>query len=244
MTIAAIIACRVGSKRMYKKPLMKIMNKTILELLIERLKTSKMINKIVLAIAEGDENKIFLEYAEKLGLGYVVGNEKDVLGRLIAGAERVGANTLVRVTSDCPLIFLENIDAIIKHHLDNQSDLTFTEKLPLGAFIEVLSLDALKRSHEYGEEKHRSELVTLYINENKDKFKIEIITPPKELQRPDIILTVDTPEDLRVMQQLYEKLQKPGRLITVKEAIQFFDENPKIRELNKDQDRKFARIWS
>lgn len=243
MTIAAVLACRVGSKRMYGKPLMKIGEKTILELLIERLKTSKLIDKIVLGIADGEENRVFISYAKKLGLEYVIGDENDVLGRLIKGAEHVGADTVARVTPDCPMIFFENLDEMIQQHIDNKADMSFTQKLPLGGSVEILSLDALKKCYIEGEDRHKGERATLYINENRDKFKIRIITPPIEVQRPDILLTVDTPEDLEVMREVYNALQNPGRLIKVREAIAYFDKNPEITKKNKDQARPHSRIW-
>ena len=65
-----------------------------------------------------------------------------------------------------------------------------------GCGFEIIKLSALKKSHREGESKHRSELCSLYIRENKLKFKINQVSAPKELYRKDLRLTVDNPEDL------------------------------------------------
>ena len=115
--IAAVIPCRIYSTRYLAKPLQRVGNFTILELLINQLKKSKKINEIVLAIAQSSGKDLFIEFAKKHKIKFVVGDEIDVLNRLIKGAKKVGADILFRTTSENPFIHWEGIDNLIQNHI-------------------------------------------------------------------------------------------------------------------------------
>ena len=90
--IAAVIACRVESGRLFGKPIQNLSNFTILDFLINQIKTSNKISEVVLAVSENQGNQIFIDYAKKNNLKFVIGDDRDVLQRLIKGAELVDAN--------------------------------------------------------------------------------------------------------------------------------------------------------
>jgi len=92
VSICAAIACRVQSERLYGKPLQRIEDKSILEHLVFQLSFSKKIDKVVLAIAEGTGNEVFVEVAKKLGAEYVFGDMDNVTERLVLGAKKAGAD--------------------------------------------------------------------------------------------------------------------------------------------------------
>ena len=75
----------------------------------------------------------------------------------------------------------------------------------------MISREALEVSHGDGEDRHRSELVTLYIKENPSRFRIERVDIPENLYRPSYRLTVDEPEDLELMEKIFERLYRPGQ---------------------------------
>ncbi len=242
--IAAVIACRVDSSRLYAKPLQLIDKFTILELLIKQIKKSSLIDDVVLAISKNVGNEPFIEFAKKHNLNYVTGNDRDVLNRLILGAKAVHAKIVFRITSENPYIFWEGIDDLIKSHLSGKYDLSFYNPLPLGAFFEIINLDSLELSHKKGSKRHRSELCTLYINENQKKFKINQISPKKDIQRPEIRLTVDSPQDLWVARLIYSSLGKHTFPIKLNKIIKFLDKNPKIKKINSDIPIGVSRIWN
>jgi N,N'-diacetyllegionaminate synthase len=230
--IAAVIACRVDSGRLFGKPLQPIGKYCILELLLKQLKKSNLIDDIILAISQNDGNEVFVNFAKKNNLKFIQGDDRDVLERLIKGAKFVNADTILRITSENPYIYWEGIDSLIKKHLDNNSDLTTFSDLPLGTSMEIIKSKALEKSHKLGTKKHRSELCTLFINENPEKFKILRIKPEKELCKPEIRLTVDTPEDLLVAKIIYESLNIKNKLIKIKKIIKFLEKNSSILNIN------------
>jgi len=241
MKVAATLACRAESTRLYGKPMQLVGARPIIQHLVDRLRQAKSIDEIVLAISDGPSSSVFVDFAEKQGLRYVVGPEKDVLGRLIMAADSVQADIVLRTTTENPYIYYENIDDLIRMHIENNADLTVTEKLPLGAFLEVITLNSLKTAHMYGEDRHRSEFCTLFIAENPDIFTIQKILPPQKLQRPEIRLTVDTPYDLILVRTIWDALNKGGHIITIEEIIDYLDLHPDIAGINRGE--KTLYLW-
>ena len=211
----ATLACRNRSTRLYAKPLQLLGHQTILEHLVERIRRIKRLDQILLAISDGEENRVYVEYANRLGLEYVFGDEKDMQGRLILAGDKAQASVILRITTECPFPYVENIEALLDRHLAENADLTVCEGLPEGTYSEIISLAALKRAHEEGADRHRSEYSTLYLCEHPEKFRLLRVTAPPHLHRPDIRLTVDYPEDLIVCRSVVEALGPSGRYFSL-----------------------------
>jgi len=241
--VAAVIACRVGSERLFAKPLQRVGEFTILELYIKQIQKSKIITEIVLAISEKPGNEVFVNFALEHNLKYVRGDDVDVLKRLVNGAKYVNADIVFRNTPDCPYIYWEGIDPLLKKHIAGKYDFSIMNDVPLGAGFEIINSKALETSHTRGSKKHRSELASLYIYENKRNYKIQNTKPPKELQRPDLRLTVDHPEDLIVARMIYNSIGKNGEPIPMKQIINFLDEHPEITKINSHIVPGKAKLW-
>ena len=115
------------------------------------------------------------------------------------------------------------------------------KNLPLGSGFELINTKALEISHEKGTKRHRSELCTLYINENQKKFKILSLNTEKYIQRPEFRLTVDTPQDLLVARIIYNSLKKKKKLILLKDIIRYLDKNKEISKINSNLKAEFHR---
>lgn len=241
--IAAVIACRVHSSRLFAKQMQLIDGRPIIDHMINQLKTSKMISEIVLAISSRPGNEVFIEYAREKSLKYIVGDDADVLQRLINGAKYVNADIIFRITPENPYIYWEGIDELLSKHISGNYDFSTCFNVPLGTGYEVVNLAAFERSHKEGSKRHRSELCSLYIRENQKKFKIYHISPQKDLQRPEIRLTVDTPEDLYVARAIYDSLGKTGKLIPLRDVVRFLDKNPELASINSKVPLQVSRIW-
>lgn len=230
--VVATLACRAESARLYGKPLQNVGDKPILTHLVDQLRTINMIDDIVLAIANTPSKETFINYAQSNDLGFIIGSEEDVLSRLIEAGKAVDGDVAVRVTTENPYIYTENIDRLINKHLANNYDYSLTEKLPLGASVEVVSMDALESAHHHGELRHKSEFCTLFIVENPDCFIINVETPSEVVQRPEIRLTVDNPEDLMVARQIWKNVGGESNKLSIKSIIEYLDETPEIIEMN------------
>lgn len=230
--IDAILACRVQGTRLYGKPLQELLpgRITVIESLFEYLKEIKLIRKIVLAISEGNENYGFIRLLEKYNFPYVIGDEHDVLQRIIDAAHQEGSENVFRVTTEDPFVIYEYADDIIKEFLEGNYDWASYKDSPEGTGFELISLSALERSHKLGTDHNRSELITSYIAENQKEFKMLFKELPSHMQRPEVRLTVDYAEDLVFCQTVYKTLKKEGELISVEKIINFWDNNLDIRK--------------
>jgi len=242
--ITAVLACRVDSTRLFAKPLQLVGKFRILELLISQIKKSKLISDIVLAISKESGNEVFVDFAQKNKLKFILGDDHDVLKRLIDAAQYVDSDIVFRITPENPFIYWEGIDNLIKKHISGKYDLSIIEGLPLGSNYEIINRNALEISHKNGKKEHRSELCTLYINQNQKKFRILRYKPTKKIMRPDIRLTVDTPQDLIISRLIHKKLGKGEKPISLQKIIKYLDTNPEILEINSDVPVGISRIWN
>lgn len=232
--LVTAIACRNQGSRLYGKPLQNLdveNSVRILDNIIACLKTIQCIDEILLGISEGIENQIFKDIAKEKNIKYIVGDEHDVLSRLISCGQLAGATDIFRITSESPFLYFEPVEDLWKKHQSTGLDATFMDDVIDGCGFEIISLKALKISHENGNDKHRSELCSLYIRENIDKFKVSKITPPAELIRKDLRLTVDNPEDLVVCRTLYGIHRQHAPRISIPQLVKYLDANPKLKQL-------------
>ena len=230
--LVAALACRNNGSRLYAKPLQNLdLGVTVLSQILSCLKKIDVIDAIVLGIADGIENKIYEDIAEEENIGYIFGDEINVLSRLIKCGEKGQATDILRVTTESPFPYCEMIQSNWEKHCYNENDATFLENIIDGCYFEIIKLEALKESNKEGIKKHRSEMCSLYIRENPQKFKVHKSTPPVDLIRKDLRFTVDYPEDIVVCRAIYKKFKNKAPFIPLNDAVKFMDENPQLKEL-------------
>lgn len=232
--LVAALACRVNGSRLYGKPLQLLdvaRNVSVLEHMIALYGTEPAIAEIVLGVAEGPANEPFHELARAQGIRSIRGDEQDVLRRLIQCAEAAGGTDVFRVTTESPFIYYEAIDEVWRRHVADGNDVTVIDGLPEGSHFEVFRLDALQRSHDRGDSRHRSELCSLYIREHREEFQLAVVPVPPAVQRQDLRLTIDYPEDLVLCRRIYGALADLAPRIPLESIIGFLDGHPELREL-------------
>ena len=232
--LVVALACRNQGSRLYGKPLQNLdfeKGVTILDNIVACLSSFACIDSVVLGVAEGSDNLPFVDYARANGLGFVIGDEVDVLSRLIHCGEQADATDIFRTTSESPFPYFKMIESSWADHCENDNDATFLDDIIDGCGFEIIKLSALKQSHARGETKHRSELCTLYIREHAEDFQIQRLLPPEELKRKDLRFTVDYPEDLIVCRAVYQKFNGIAPMIPLLEAVRFLDDNKSLKKL-------------
>jgi spore coat polysaccharide biosynthesis protein SpsF len=204
------------------------------------------VDGVVLATSVSAENDALVEVARGAGFEAFRGDEDDVLRRHLDCARTLGADHVVRVTGDNPLTDVETIESLVARHRAENADYTYVpgDALLMGILSEVISRSALERSWERGEARHRSELMTLYIKEHPQEFKVVTAELPPGLYRPEYRLTVDEPEDVRLMQEIFARLRGPGRRVTTREAIALLDREPALPRINAHLRHKAANLRS
>ena len=79
------------------------------------------------------------------------------------------------------------------------------DDLPYGAGVEGITREALARTALLARDAFDREHVTTFVRRHPDLFRQTTLTVPMALARPDVRLTVDTPDELRQMRELYSK---------------------------------------
>ena len=239
MKIAAIIQARITSTRLPGKVLIDIEDKPIVWHVINRLKFSKKLTDIILAIPDTKENDILEKFSKDNQINYFRGSEEDVLSRYYEAAKKFKVDVIIRITADCPLIDPEIIDKVIEKHLNSGADYTsnlIKRTFPKGLDIEVFNFSALEKSFQETKERADREHVTLYIREQPREFKRVNIENDEDISF--MRWTVDEKEDLEFVRAVYKKLYQGGKIFLTKEIIELLEKEPQLLEINKNIKRK------
>lgn len=203
--IIIILASRVGSTRLPRKALKPMAGcSTMLELIIKRLRSSKMANDVIVATEEKSYNE-FSKIFENLKCNYFVGSEEDVLDRYVKAAEKFNGDIIVRATGDNPLVSIKALDSIIEHHIKTKADLSHYDLLPYGSGVEVINYEALKYANDNSNDSFEHEHITQYHYRNPNKFKIENPKAEESFRMPELRTTVDTVEDYNNVCSIFKK---------------------------------------
>ena len=235
MRIAAIIQARMNSERLPGKSLMKVGDKAVLEYIIENLKTSRYLAWIVLATTKREEDKALLQLAKKLRISAFAGSESNVLARYKDSAEAFGLDIVVRITGDNILTDVEGMDRTIALYLKEEPDLAINggkHGYPLGTAVEVLSFKLLQRLNEIARSVDEREHVTLYIYKNQDKYCISYLKAPIDYRDLDVRLTIDTPEDMSLIRELYGKLKEHKEGFKLATIVEYLRKYPELKRIN------------
>ena len=163
--IKILVFAKLGSKRLKDKILLKINNKSILEILIERL--NKFFSDEIILCTTNKNNKEILSIARKNKLKYFCGSEKNLFKRIIDCQKKFNFSHFVRITADNPLTDIENIYLLCKKHIQSNSEYTFNNSIPIGTRSEVFSFKKLKEIAFLAEDQNSSEYLTyFFLNKN------------------------------------------------------------------------------
>ena len=246
MSALVVVTARMASSRAPGKALAPLAGRPLLEVLLCRMAAARGTEGVVLATSVNVENDALVAVADRLGVPVFRGDEDDVLRRHLECARRFRAEHVVRVTGDNPLTDIETLEHLVERHSRESADYTYVpgDALLMGILPEVIATRALEWSWTRGQARHRSELVTLYIKENPRAFRIATGELPEGLYRPEYRLTVDEPEDVRLMQEIFARLDRPGHVVTTREAIALLDREPQLSAINAHLRHKAANLRS
>ncbi len=235
MKIIAVTQARTGSSRLPAKIIKKIKGKTLLQIHLERILKSKVINKIIVATTKNKNDNRITDIAKMCGVKYFRGNENDVLDRFYKATKDYQADYIVRLTSDCPLIDPKLIDSVINVAIHNNYDYyanTFEELYPDGQDIEVFKFQALKSAWNLAKLDSEREHVTPFIRKNSSFKGGKLFTSANYYNNSNyghVRMTVDDLNDFVVIEHLINNLGFDGTWL---EYADFYLKNEFINKLN------------
>jgi glutamate-1-semialdehyde 2,1-aminomutase len=203
MKVVAIVQARVGSTRFPNKVMKPINGVPMIELLLSRLSHAKEIDQIVLATSVEPNNIALAEHVRNLGYACELGSENDVLERYVQAAEANGADVVVRITGDCPLVDPQLVDECVLRFkaapLDYFSNIA-PPTYPDGLDIEVVTLATLQRALRESDKTFDHEHVTPFVRES-GLFSSASMQNNEDLSGQR--WTVDDPVDFEVITSVF-----------------------------------------
>ena len=232
--IAAIIQVRTGSTRLPGKILIDIAGKPLLEHIVDRVRLSRLIDRIIIATTTNGRDQVILEMAQTWGIESYAGSEEDVLDRFYQTAKLYGAETIVRITPDDPFKDPEVIDKVISYYLGHKDNLDYVSNTlkptyPEGLDVEVFSFDALEKAWKEAKRPSEREHVTPYIWNHPEIFRLANVENDEDLSH--LRWTLDYEEDLRFVREVYDRLYH-GQVFLMKDVLALLRAEPELAQIN------------
>lgn len=226
MLNVAIIQARMNSSRLKGKMLYRINDKPLIQWVIDGVKESKLIDKIVLATSTNSENDPLIQIAKDSNIEFFRGSEENVLERFYLAALKNGANIVTRICADNPLINAKEIDRLIEKHIHNKWEYSFNHipklenNYPDGLGAEIINFNLLKKLHINIEPSspHR-EHVTSFVWNPRSEITTFTLKAPQSIAFPNIKLDIDTINDFHKIEQLVKYMTMKNRDTSISEHI-------------------------
>lgn len=257
--VVAIIQGRMSSSRLPGKILADIAGQPMLTRVYVRTSRARTLSDVIFATTTDASDDPVAEYCDLSGIPLTRGSLYDVLDRYYQAAKGAKADVVVRITADCPVIDPELIDDVVNTLLgelgigSRESEYDFvcnrlpppwTRTYPIGLDVEACTFKALAKAWKEAKEPQHREHAMPYFYEG-----VELTTVNRQLQTGtsprgfniallqhttdfgDYRWTVDTPEDLEFMRQVYSRFD--GRDdFTWKEVLDLVHDEPDLMKIN------------
>lgn len=236
MTVAIIVQVRMASIRLTGNILNTVLDKTLLEYQIERLRRVKNADLLIIATPDHDEAQPVVELCERLGVACFRGFESNVLERYYKAATEHRADAVVRVTSDCPLIDPDVVERVIEYYLKHRDKVDYVSNTfpvltyPRGMEAETFSCHVLQEANQEALDQLEREHVTLYIKRRPEWYRIRNLAYHVDASRYRWI--VETPEDFELVSRLLTDLIPRKPQFTMEDCLQVMIKHPDWERIN------------
>lgn len=236
--IGLIIQARMGSTRLPEKVLRPFWGaESILSLLIRRFMAAFPSLPLVVATSDLPQDDPVAKVAQSLGAQVTRGSESDVLARFIQAMDEHQVRQAIRICADNPFLDPELtqqlLNAAQRHRPDYLSyrvDDKPCMQTHFGVFTEYVTRKALEDNALWNLDLDERQHVTKSVYEHPERYQIEWLDF-SEAMKPyaDIRLTVDTPEDFRLTQQVWVELVQNNEKFDWQTVFRFLSFHPEWR---------------
>lgn len=230
--ILGIIQARMSSTRLPRKVLLPILEKPVLWHIYNRLKNCKNIDQICIATSTNPPDDEIEKFAIQENIQLYRGSEEKIVNRLLGAAKKFGADAIVRVTGDCPLIDPKIVDQLITIYLNKPSidfvSNTMERTFPDGLDTEVISTKFLDRL--LTEMDDSQEWFIMHVIENQKRYRCEGYKNVEDLSQ--LRWTLDYNEDYEFVKAVYNELFDEGRIFYMQDILELLARKPYISKMN------------
>lgn len=240
----------MGSSRLPGKVLATLQGVSVLGRTVARARAIGGVDAVVVATTRAPADDAVVQEAERLDVHCTRGSEDDVLSRYLEAARLHGAEVIVRITSDCPLLdpaASARVVAALHDRLragtpaDYASN-TLARRYPRGLDTEAFTRTALERVHRLAQAPREREHVTLYMYEHPTEFAL--VSVAGDADHASHRWTVDTEADLEMVREVYARLApaapsaRPGRIFGMEDVLALLEREPWIAAINAGVEQK------
>ena len=227
MKKVAIIQARMGASRFPGKVLELLNNKPVLQWVVDASLLIPTIDQVVVATSDAKIDQPIADWCHKNQVSVFRGSEPDVLARFYGAAKEHGADVVVRITADCPLLDANIVGQVLYLVVSGEVDYAsnvLPATWPDGLDCEAFTMWALEEAHNKATRQSDREHVTPYIRNNQYKFKVAnvpVAVPGLQKHR----WTIDTKEDLEFVEKLVKHTKSNATTYDYLEALK---SNPQL----------------
>ncbi|MCL4548807.1 MAG: glycosyltransferase family protein [Bacteroidetes bacterium] len=237
MKIVTIIQARMSSTRLPGKVMLPVLSKPLLVRMLERVQSAKLIGSLVVATSTNSDDDEIEKLCEQNNITCFRGHLTDLLDRHYQVAIKFGADAIVKIPSDCPLIDPRVIDKVIQHFI-NYEEYDFVSNLhpatyPDGNDVEIMSFASLECAWKDATKDYEREHTTPFIWEHQDVFKVGNVAWDSGLDySTSHRWTIDYPEDYEFIRKVFEELYTSNPVFSLNDILDLLKRKPEIAEIN------------
>jgi spore coat polysaccharide biosynthesis protein SpsF (cytidylyltransferase family) len=161
------------------------------------------VDRVCCAIPDSAQNDTLAALAAELGAAVTRGSETDVLDRYLQAARACDARTIMRVTSDCPVLDPTVSGAVLAALHEAGADYASNvdpRSWPKGLDTEAFTRAALERAAAEAADPYDREHVTPYLRRVEGLARVNVVRNGEPLDHWR--WTLDYPEDLEFLRRL------------------------------------------
>ncbi|WP_431215041.1 cytidylyltransferase domain-containing protein [Puia sp. P3] len=237
--IVTVVQVRRGSSRLPDKVFRPLSGKSLFVRQVERILQSKLCGQVVVATTTNAADDLVWEVCQQEGLECFRGHDQDLLDRHYQAALKYGADTVIKIPGDCPLIDPAVIDQVIAFYLENADKYDFVSNLhpatfPDGNDVEIMSLGVMEEAWKYAGRAFEREHTTPYIWERPERYSIGNVVMDGGLDYSMTHrLTIDYEEDYQFIKAVWEELYPVNPLFGVNDILALLERRPEIYNINR-----------
>lgn len=236
MNTVFVVQARVASSRLPRKVLLDLAGKPLLARQLERLRRCQQAHELVVATTTDSDDDAIVDLARAADVRWYRGSRDDVLARLAGAAREARADVVVRLTADCPLIDPGVSDRVVAELLAQANTCDYASNVvrrtyPRGLDTEAMFVDVLLRIDRLSRSPAAREHVTLLArSERPELFACYDVVDG--VDNSDLRWTVDTPDDLRFVRELFARMELADRVPPYGELVAWLRDRPELLAIN------------
>ena len=194
--------------------------------------------ELVIATSDDHSDDIIEREATRINIACYRGSLNNLLDRHYRAAKTLGAELVLKIPSDCPLIDPQIIDDALDFYFSGDGKYDYVSNLHPATYadgndVEIMTMDCLEKTLKNANRALELEHTTPYIWENPGKFNIgNLIDKSGNDRSMSHRFTIDYEADYQFVQRVYEELYPFNSRFSYDDILDLLDKKSDIYQIN------------